>query len=216
MIELHSWNTPNGQKIAILLEELGATYKIVPVDISAGEQFQSAFSALSPNQKIPALVTAEGVTLFESGAIAVYMADLHQRLIAPSGQIRAQQLAWTFWQVGALGPMIGQWGHFSARIDAEAYAESRFYDEVSRLLNVLELQLASNEFLAGEEFSIADLMTWPWLRGGLAFLDKLPAERRHEIPASREWMIRVGNRPGVRTGLERLSEAVAKHSIEKV
>jgi GSH-dependent disulfide-bond oxidoreductase len=144
-IELYTANTPNGQKPAIMLEEIGLPYQISPVNISQGEQHTDTFLAINPNGKIPAIVdrsVAGGQRVFESGAILIYLAEKSGKLLSSDSKNRSEVLAWTFWQVGGLGPMIGQWGHFSRSAPEKiSYAINRYLDESVRLLNVLDSHL---------------------------------------------------------------------------
>ncbi|KIT18232.1 glutathione S-transferase family protein [Jannaschia aquimarina] len=204
MIVLYAWDTPNGQKPAILLEELGVDYDLRAVDIGKGAQDDPAFRAISPNGKIPALVDGD-VTLFESGAILLHLAVNHGRFLPTNGQARADALAWTFWQVGGLGPMIGQWGHFLMADGDHTYARERYLAETLRLYGVLEGRLAKAKNLAGPDYSIADMMVFPWAKGGLGFLEKAAADRLPDLPATRAWIERIAGRPAVAQALERMA-----------
>ena len=206
MITLYTWTTPNGQKPAILLEELGLSYEIEPINIGAGQQRSESYSRINPNQKIPALRDGE-LTVFESGAILVHLGESHGRFLAPQGQARLDALAWTFWQAGGLGPMIGQWGHFLNAQEKLPYAIERYLSETLRHFEVLEQRLSSVPFLAGEEYSIADIMAYPWAKGGLAGLERAAADRLPELPATRAWIDQIASRPAVTGALERLAAA---------
>ena len=158
MITLYTWSTPNGRKISILLEELGLPYEVRPVNIGKDEQFDPAFLAIAPNNKIPAIVDhdAEGgpLSLFESGAILTYLADKTGRFLAPSGPARWRTLEWLFWQVGGLGPMLGQLGYFAGRAPEKLpLAIGRFSDEARRLLGVMETRLAASSYLGGADYT---------------------------------------------------------------
>ncbi|MFK7792747.1 MAG: glutathione S-transferase N-terminal domain-containing protein [Devosiaceae bacterium] len=207
MITLHTWNTPNGQKPAIMLEELGLTYDVVMVDIGKGDQHQPGFRKLSPNSKIPALVDGD-VTLFESGAILMHLAEKHGQFLPTQGQARADALAWTFWQVGGLGPMMGQWGHFLRAEEKVPYAIERYLAESIRLLEVMEERLSANAHLAGNDYTIADMMIFPWLKGGYQFLSKATSDRLPALTATRAWIDTIDARPAVQAGLARLKPAV--------
>lgn len=169
MIDLYYWTTPNGHKITIFLEEVGLPYKIIPVNIGAGEQFQPEFLQISPNNRIPAIVDHEPATggtpisVFESGAILLYLAEKTGKLIPQDLRLRAEVLQWLFWQMAGLGPMAGQNHHFSnyapEKID---YAINRYVNETGRLYAVLDKRLADREFLAGD-YSIADIAAYPWI-----------------------------------------------------
>lgn len=205
MIALYTWNTPNGQKPAILLEELSLAYETKPVDIGAGEQHEAAFRAISPNGKIPALVDGD-VSVFESGAILFYLAEQHGRFVPEGGQARADALAWTFWQVGGLGPMIGQWGHFLSADERLPYAIERYLSETLRLYGVLEARLTATVHLAGHDYSIADMMVFPWATGGLGYLESAAADRLPPLPATRKWIAGIEARPAVTRAMERLAD----------
>ncbi len=169
MIDLHYWTTPNGHKVTLFLEEAGLPYKIFPVNIGAGDQFQPDFLKISPNNRIPAIVDhapADGgapLSVFESGAILLYLADKTGQFIPDSLRGRNEALQWLFWQMGGLGPMAGQNHHFNTyAVDKIPYAIDRYVRETSRLYGVLNKHLADREFIAGE-YSIADMACYPWI-----------------------------------------------------
>jgi GST-like protein len=164
MIDLYTWTTPNGRKVSIALEELGLAYRAIPVDITAGRQFEPRFLEISPNNKIPAIVDHDtGESLMESGAILIYLAEKCGRLLPSGGSGRWQVLQWLMLQMGSVGPMFGQTHHFvHYRPGSSDYAEQRFVAETHRIYGVLERRLATREYLAGEH-SIADIATWPWV-----------------------------------------------------
>ena len=202
MIELYTWNTPNGRKVPILLEELGAKYELHLVDIGKNEQFDPAFLKISPNNKIPALVDGDsGVTLFESGAILTYLADQHGRFLARSGPARWKALEWTFWQVGGLGPMLGQLGFFVRSKEKLPAAISRYADECTRLLRVLDTQLAANAYLAGDEYTIADICSYPWVAAATGFLKEPLAEALSSVPHLTRWIAEMGQRPALQRAM---------------
>lgn len=205
MLTLHTWNTPNGLKPAILLEELGLNYEINMVDIGKGDQHQPAFRTISPNGKIPALVD-DDITLFESGAILMHLAEKHGRFFPASGPERAETLAWTFWQVGGLGPIFGQWGHFHNLEEKYDYATQRYLTESVRLLEVLEQQLAGNAYVSGKNYTIADMMIFPWIKGGYRFLQNAPQDRLPELTATRAWMAKIAERLAVKTAIARMKD----------
>jgi GST-like protein len=199
MIDLHYWTTPNGHKITIFLEEAGLPYRIVPVNISAGEQFRPEFLAIAPNNRIPAIVDqapADGgspVALFESGAILLYLADKIGRFIPPAAEIRgrAEVLQWLFWQMGGLGPMAGQNHHFSQYAPEKIpYAIERYVKETNRLYGVLDRRLADRAFVAGPDYSIADMAIYPWI---------VPWKRQGQdleaFPNLRRWFDTIRARP---------------------
>lgn len=206
MIELWSWPTPNGQKVHIALEELGLPYRAIAVDIGAGEQFRPEFLAITPNHRIPAIVDpdAEGgpLRLFESGAILIYLAEKTGRLMPAAPGARYVCLQWLMFQMAGIGPMFGQWNHFATYAPEEIpYAIERYGREVRRLYGVLEKRLGEAEYLAGDEFSIADVATFPWVRN--------PAKRNidfAEFPNVARWHDAVAARPAVVRGLDLLAD----------
>ncbi|MEH3119031.1 MAG: glutathione S-transferase N-terminal domain-containing protein [Methylorubrum populi] len=199
-IEVHTWSTPNGWKIPIMLEECGLPYRIVPVNIGKGEQMAPDFLAISPNNKIPAIVDPEGpggapITVFESGAILQYLGRKTGCLYPADERARTAVDAWLFWQVGGLGPMLGQAHHF--RIYAQEkipYAVERFTDEARRLYGVLDRRLAGRDHLAGD-YSIADIAALTWAKfhekQGIAIAD---------LPNVRRWLDALLARPAVQRG----------------
>ena len=206
MLTLHTFTTPNGRKVSIMLEELGLPYRVQSVDITRGEQFAPDFLAISPNNKIPALVDdeAEGgtVSVFESGAILTYLAEKTGRFLPASGQARYRALAWLHWQIGGLGPMFGQLGYFGVRAEEKNPAAiERFRAESDRLLGVLERRLAASPFLGGDEYGVADIASYPWavIAGGL--LKEILGESLAVKPALRRWLDTVGARPAVQRGM---------------
>ncbi|WBS01694.1 glutathione S-transferase N-terminal domain-containing protein [Pseudoduganella sp. SL102] len=210
MITLHTWTTPNGRKPIILLEELGVPYETVPVDIGNGEQFQSEFLKLSPNNKIPAMVDDNAddnaddeagggpLSLFESGAILTYLADKHGKFLAPSGAARWQAMQWLHWQIGGLGPMLGQLGFFSKQDDA--FALERFVTEGGRLLTVLDTQLGKARYVAGDDYTIADIACYPWVMAASERLQEPLADALGK-PNIQRWLALVGARPAVQKGM---------------
>lgn len=202
MNTLYTWNTPNGQKPAILLEELQVAYELVPVDITRGAQFEADFVRVNPNSKIPAYADNH-VTVFESGAILEYLADQHGTFLAKAGQARATALAWCHWQVGGLGPSIGQWAHFAAKAEStepgglSSYAADRFLNEALRLLKVLDNRLADASYVAGDAYSIADIMSYPWVLGGLDRLKPAAGAALPELTHIERWLTAISARPAV-------------------
>jgi GST-like protein len=199
-LQLYTFATPNGWKASIMLEELGLPYEVKLVHLGHGEQKQPAFLAINPNGKIPALVDNDaGVTVFESGAILIYLAEKTGQLLAPSGHARASALEWLMFQMSAVGPNMGQLGYF-ARTAKEKLplAIQRFTDEVVRIFEVLDKRLGEVEYLAGE-YSIADISTYPWIALGMVQLEAnspLPP-----LPNLRRWVLTVGERPAVKRGM---------------
>lgn len=170
MIDLYYWSTPNGHKVTLFLEEAGLDYSLKPVDIGKGDQFTPEFLAFSPNNKMPAIIDsapADGgapISVFESGAILLYLADKTGKFIPRDPRGRVQALEWLFWQMGGLGPMTGQYGHFHVYAPADiAYAKDRYRNEALRLLSVLDRRLQDREFIAGDEYGIADMASYPWI-----------------------------------------------------
>jgi GST-like protein len=170
MIDLHYWPTPNGHKITLFLEEAELEYRIVPVNIGTGEQFRPEFLAISPNNRMPAIVDrapadgGEPISVFESGAILLYLADKTGQFIASDPRGRKTALEWLFWQMGGLGPMTGQYGHFHVYAPEEIpYARDRYLREAHRLLRVLDTRLKDRSFICGDDYSIADMACYPWI-----------------------------------------------------
>ncbi len=202
MIDLYYWPTPNGWKISIALEELGLEYEVKPVDIAKGQQFAPEFLAISPNNKIPAIVDhapADGgqpLSVFESGAILLYLAEKTGRLLPATARGRAEVLEWLFWQVGGLGPMLGQNHHFRIYSPQKIpYAIERYTNEAHRLYTVLDHRLEGREHICGA-YTIADIACWPWI---------VPHERQGmslaEFPNLERWFAAVAERPAVQRGL---------------
>jgi GST-like protein len=207
MITLYTWTTPNGRKPSILLEELGMPYEVRAVNIGKEEQFAPAFLAVSPNNKIPAIVDDEApggpLAIFESGAILTYLAEKSGRFLAPSGPARFKTLEWLYWQVGGLGPMLGQLGFFAVRSEAKApLAIERFTTESDRLLGVMEKRLAESPYLGGAEYSIADIAAYPWTLAATTFLGGPLAKSLATKPKLHAWLETVGARPAVKRGMD--------------
>ena len=199
MIDLYYWPTPNGWKVAIMLEECGLRYKLIPVNIAEGEQFAPEFLKISPNNRMPAIVDhdveGEPLALFESGAILLYLADKTGRFLATGTRPRYEALQWLFWQMGGLGPMAGQAHHFRQYApETLDYAVARYTNEVNRLYGVMDKRLADREFLAGA-YSIADMAAWPWV---------VPYERQgqdlDDFPHLKRWFESLKERPAVQKG----------------
>jgi len=195
MIDLYTWSTPNGRKVSIALEELGLPYTAHPVDIGKGEQFDAAFLAINPNGKIPAIVDRDANrTLFESGAILLYLAEKTGRL---GGADRWVTLEWLMLQMASIGPVLGQVHHFVRFNEGKApYAEERFRLEAARLYAVLDARLKAHEFLA-DTYSIADIATWPWIsRFGWQRMDL------RDYPSLERWYLAIADRPAVQRGYD--------------
>lgn len=164
MIDFYTWPTPNCRKVSILLEELGLPYEVHAIDINGGDQHKPDFLAISPNNKVPAIIDRDtGFALFESGAILLYLAEKHGKFLPTDPQAKAEVTQWLMWQMGGLGPMAGQTHHFLKNNPGKApYAEDRFKTEVARLYRVLDQQLAKRDFIC-DDYSIADMACWPWV-----------------------------------------------------
>ena len=164
MIDLYTWSTPNGRKVSIMLEECGLEYAVHPIDINKNEQFQPHFLKISPNNRIPAIVDRDnGLSLMESGAILIYLADKCGKLLPKSGEARYRVIEWLMWQMGGPGPMLGQVHHFVKYNKGKApYAEERYTKEAHRLYGVMNKRLDGRKYLA-DDYSIADIAVWPWI-----------------------------------------------------
>jgi GST-like protein len=207
MLTLYTWKTPNGYKLPILLEELGLEYTLVPVNIGKGEQRTPEFLKINPNGKIPALVDddAEGgsLSIFESGAILEYIAEKNGKFFPKDVHGKYTVLEWLMFQVGGVGPMLGQLGHF-VRFAPEKvpYAITRYTDEVTRLLGVLDSRLGEADYLAGE-YSIADIATWPWVR----IVKGMDGFLMADYPNLSRWIDAIAARPAVMKALEKVDAA---------
>ncbi|UNK42784.1 glutathione binding-like protein [Luteimonas sp. S4-F44] len=197
MIDLHYWPTPNGHKVTLFLEEAGLDYTIHPVNIGKGDQFKPEFLAFSPNNKMPAIVDhapADGgapQTVFESGAILLYLAEKTGRFLPADPRKRIEAIEWLFWQMAGLGPMTGQYGHFNVYAPEKIpYAIERYTNEVNRLLQVLDKRLAGRDFIAGDAYSIADMAAYPWI----GVYDKAPIDMT-PYPEIRRWHAAIQSRP---------------------
>lgn len=204
-IELWYWPTPNGWKVSIALEEMGLPYELKPVNIGAGEQFEPAFQAISPNGRMPAIIDPDGpdglpLSIFESGAILQYLGHKSGRFYPRAARGKAEVDQWLFWQVGGLGPMAGQTHHFRQYAPALiqdqrqiAYGVRRYTDETHRLYGVLDRRLKDRDYVAGD-YSIADMAIWPWI------LPSHQGQNLEEFPHLAAWLKRVGERPAVQAG----------------
>lgn len=208
MLEVYSWPTPNGHKVHIMLEECGLAYRVHPVDIGKGEQFAPDFLAISPNNKIPALADPDGpggqpISLFESGAILLYLAGKTGRLLPADVAGKYEVLQWLMFQVGSIGPMLGQAHHFRTYAPEQLpYAIDRYTQEAQRLYGVLNKRLAHATYLGGADYSIADIAVFPWLRSwknqGVALAD---------FPHLKGWFDEIAHRPAVQRGVAVLADA---------
>jgi len=208
MIEVYSWATPNGHKVHIMLEECGLRYKAIPVDIGSGAQFQQDFLKISPNNKIPAIIDPDGpdgapISLFESGAILLYLASKTGKLLPADTRGKYEVLQWLMFQVGGVGPMLGQTHHFRMYAPEKIeYAIERYSNEAKRLYGVMDRRLAKSKYIAGPDYTIADIAIFPWLRSwknqGIAWVDH---------PHLKGWFDEIAARPAVQRGVDVLAAA---------
>jgi GST-like protein len=206
MIEVYSWATPNGHKVHVMLEECGLDYRAIPIDIGSGAQFAPEFLAISPNNKIPALVDPDGpdgqpISLFESGAILLYLAAKTGKFLPADLRGRYRTLEWLMFQMGSIGPMLGQAHHFRLYAPEKLpYAIDRYSNEAKRLYGVLDTRLKASEYVAADEYTIADIAIFPWLRSwqnqGIDWND---------FPHAKAWFDRIAARPAVQRGVEVLA-----------
>ena len=207
MIDFYTWTTPNGYKVSIMLEETGLPYEVHPVDIGNNEQFDPEFLKIAPNNRIPAIVDREGdggapLTLMESGAILVYLAEKSGKFLAAKGGQRAKALEWLMWQMGGLGPMMGQANHFlNTASEKIPYAIDRYVSESARLLKVMDGRLGQAEYLGGD-YSIADMAAYPWVAVGFELIRQAKPEIVGEGANVGRWVKAVGSRPAVQRGME--------------
>jgi GSH-dependent disulfide-bond oxidoreductase len=207
MIEVYSWATPNGHKVHIMLEECGLAYRTIPVDIGDGDQFKPEFLAISPNNKIPAIIDPDGpdgqpISLFESGAILLYLAGKTGKLLPASTRGKYEVLQWLMFQMGSIGPMLGQAHHFRVYAPEKiAYAVDRYTNEARRLYAVMNGRLANSRYLGGKDYSIADIAVFPWLRSW-----KNQGINWNDYPHLKGWFDEVAKRPAVLRGVEVLAD----------
>ena len=207
MIEVYSWPTPNGHKVHIMLEECRLPYRVIPVDIGAGEQFDASFLAISPNNKIPAIVDPDGpdgqpMSLFESGAILLYLAGKTGQFLPPDTRGRYEALQWLMFQMGGVGPMLGQTHHFRMYAPEKIeYAIDRYTNEAKRLYGVIDRRLARSRYIAGLAYGIADMAIFPWLRGA-----KNQGVEMADFPHLKGWFDEIAARPAVMRAVEVLAE----------
>ena len=206
-IDLYTWPTPNGHKIHIMLEEVGLPYTVHAIDIGAGDQFEADFLKISPNNKMPAIVDPDGpdgkpLSVFESGAILIYLANKTGQLFPDEPRARYDTLQWLMWQMGGLGPMLGQAHHFRQYApETIDYAVDRYTNEAKRLYGVLDTRLGEARYLAGDEYSIADIAAWPWTR----FPERQGVDR-NDYPNFLRWFDEIAERPAVKRGVEVLAD----------
>ena len=205
MIDLYTWTTPNGRKASIMLEEIGLPYKVHPINLGSQEQFAPAFLEIAPNNKIPAIVDHDApgrLSVFESGAILVYLAEKSGRLLASSGHERYKALEWLNWQMGGIGPMFGQLGFFAIRsTEKSALAIEQFTEESRRLLGVIDQRLQQSAYLAGDNYSIADVAAYPWMLAGKTFLGPVLGQDIEAMPSINRWLTAIGGRDAVKRGM---------------
>ena len=207
MIEVYSWPTPNGHKVHVMLEECGLPYRAIPVNIGTGEQFVPDFLAISPNNKIPAITDPDGpdgapISLFESGAILLYLAAKTGRFLPAETRQRYEVLQWLMFQMGGLGPMLGQAHHFRIYAPEKLpYAVERYSNEAKRLYSVLDRRLAKSRYVGGPEYSIADIAIFPWLRSW-----KNQGIDWNDHPHVKGWFDEIAARPAVVRGVEVLAD----------
>jgi len=205
MLDLHFWPTPNGKKVTILLEELGLPYRVVPCNIGAGDQFTPEFLAINPNHRMPVLVDHDPagggapISVFESGAIMLYLAEKTGKFIPSDLRGRTQVMEWLIWQMANQGPKSGECGHFRRLGDSQgdqSYAVRRFTDEVNRLYGVLNNRLYNHRYLAGDTYTIADMICYPWTINWQA-----QGQDINEFPYFKRWQAELAARPGVQKGM---------------
>ena len=207
MIDVYSWATPNGHKVHIMLEELGLDYRAHAIDIGAGDQFTDEFLKISPNNKIPAIVDSDGpdgqpISLFESGAILIYLAGKTGKLLGTSDREKYNVLQWVMFQMGGLGPMLGQAHHFRIYAPEKIeYAVNRYSNEAKRLYGVLDKQLSKTAYLAGDEYTIADIASFPWTRSW-----KNQGIELSDYPHVQRWFDAISERPAVQRGVTVLAD----------
>jgi len=208
MIDVYSWATPNGHKVHIMLEECGLSYRVHAIDIGAGDQFAPDFLAISPNNKIPAITDSDGpdgrpIALFESGAILLYLAGKSGRFLPADVRGRYEVLQWLMFQIGSIGPMLGQTHHFRIYAPEKLdYAVDRYTNEARRLYGVMDKRLANSRYMGGNEYSIADIAIFPWLRSW-----KNQGIDWSEYPHLKGWFDEIAARPAVQRGVEVLAHA---------
>lgn len=207
MIDVYTWATPNGHKVHIMLEECGLPYTVHAVDIGAGDQFKPEFLAISPNNKIPAIVDSDGpggkpISMFESGAILIYLASKTGRFMPESVRGKYDVLQWVMFQMGGVGPMLGQAHHFRLYAPEKIeYAIDRYTNEARRLYGVMDKRLGQSRFLAGNDYSIADIATWPWTRSW-----KNQGIELDDFPNVKRWFDTIGARAAAQRGVQVLAK----------
>lgn len=215
MIDLYYWTTPNGHKITLFLEEAGLEYKIIPVNIGKGDQFKPEFLKIAPNNRIPAIVDhapadgGEPISIFESGAILQYLAEKTGQFLPSELRGRTETVQWLHWQMGGLGPMAGQNHHFSQYAPEKIeYAIDRYVRETGRLYGVLNKRLADREFVAGSEYTIADMASYPWIVSH-------PKQQQNldDFPNLKRWFNTIGQRPATKRAYARTAEINSQPTV---
>jgi len=201
MIQLYTWGTPNGKKVSIMLEEIELPYEVHPINIGQGDQFKPEYLAINPNNKIPSIIDTDGpggkpLTLFESGAILMYLAEKSGKLSPTDMRQRYTVIQWLMFQMGGVGPMFGQANYFFRLEEKVPYAIERYHKEALRLYGVLEKALGQNEYLAGK-YSIADIATYPWV-----WRHEMHHVKLEEFPNVKGWYDKISERPAVKRGME--------------
>jgi GSH-dependent disulfide-bond oxidoreductase len=204
MIDFYYWPTPNGWKVSIMLEECGLDYNLIPVNIGKGEQFTPEFLSVSPNNRMPAIIDPDGdgnggpISVFESGAILMHLAEKTERFMPTDRRGLNEAREWLFWQVGNLGPMAGQLSHFVNYAEGEHdYSHTRYANEYNRCIGVLERRLEGREYILGDEYSVADMASWPWI-----LIAKPLGQSLDEFPNVARWRNAVKERPAVQAGVD--------------
>lgn len=209
MIDLYFWPTPNGQKVSIFLEEAGLPYNVIGVNIGKGEQFDPKFLEISPNNKIPAIVDQEGpdgrpISVFESGAILIYLAGKTGKFMPADVRGRTEVIEWVMFQMGTVGPMLGQANHFRNYAPEKIqYAIDRYTNESKRIFNVMDKRLSKREYLAGD-YSIADMASWPWI------VTRKKDGEFNEFTNLKRWVEAIGERPAVKRGMAVLTDVIQR------
>lgn len=208
MIDLYTWPTPNGHKVHIMLEELELPYNVIPINIGEGDQFKSEFLKISPNNKMPAMVDSDGpdsapIAIFESAAILLYLAEKTDRFMPQDIRGRYAVMQWLMFQMGSVGPMLGQAHHFRGYAPENIqYAVDRYTNEAGRIYNVIDKRLGESAWLAGDVYTIADIATFPWLRN-----PERKGQDLNDFPNLKTWFDSIETRPAVQRGVEVLSES---------
>jgi GST-like protein len=210
MIDVYFWPTPNGYKVTVMLEELGLKYNVIPVNIGKGDQFQPQFLKISPNNRMPAIIDHEGpggkpFPIFESGAILMYLAEKHGKLMPSDTRRKYEVIEWLMFQMASVGPMLGQAHHFRIYAPEKLqYAIDRYTNEARRIYNVIDKRLSEAEYLAGE-YSIADIAVYPWL-----VPHNMQGQNLDDTPHLKRWFEAIRNRPAVQKGFAVMAEEVAR------